>query len=1077
MTSKSPQNENKKRKQPVVGPKRDQQRPLFASRRLQQPPIFETESLLNTSNNLSPSPTKENTRPLLRPQHRQTFSAGRSLAAAYNATPQKNDENQPPSSASFSDRTRHQQPLKPRPLQAKPPQQRSASQPPAEKQARLRTPSPASPKRGRQQSHISPSSSASSPPRGLAEAYQRIVDEENLAQDESMENIDEHEYQPPSPIMEMDDDRQNHKASYDVSSPSSLKASRRTSPHPISGNSTFRQQQTPSIYGSQQESESDVTRSVQEDTTEVSVDFGPSQHAKDVLRINGVLKNDRPFRKALVGDRVGLTVENLRRRNGSTDSLGSAFGGSVSSRGSDPSVNVPRQWGRRAKPGGDWLSRINSSSGRFTGDIPKRRSPAGNTESYMQNDERVSTVADIPLPSGEDGSSQAALSSHSSTPTAASRRNQSRERVLDWDIHDDDFTGRSLQTSDSPPIRIRNATLDRILEKEIESVAKKAVTTSRLGEIREKKSKENLQRTGSGTLRQSSDHSNDEGSNFNLKFRHLSNSQTTTPGPLQTHLGEAIPDSPVVVYRSDSSGSRGNDSEDSANKSRYSGLRPKPQRLDSHGLLKQLAQATSSSPSSNPESEDARKPIGSPTSEQVNQSIAENQRDPNLDTKHQALNHERDQLLEPAPKIEDRDKNTPQPLKSKAYLKTPQVMGAWIDTPLPTGGRGPPMPTPETNNQEAPFDIYNDAQAVVAPDLIRKLSPHTTQPQPSDEELKQTAPKIPKSALESIISAAKARLENHSRPARSPGLHLDSEEDATLLLGDSTIHSLEELLDNGTASDMSLQPDSATAATSTGDDSLPQSSKELPLGDDADPPTSTLQLYTRQLSRLNFLLPSLRETRAGIASLERSISAPTPLPASARLSPPQLPRREKKECTEAGEFHDFISPCQTCGCPGPSSSPSYPSTITIPIPTLWRRSHRGQWLPRPTRLGVLVLLACVYWIAELWAQDTYCHKYYASSMIGYGVDIHAPKRPFVLIKVVFGRWLALGNVLRVLVKVVAGVTGWAMGFVARDTGGEGRAGGSSGTGTGTGTGTGRGWKSMPMPSWGPDLSMMDDEVM
>ncbi|KAI4214337.1 MAG: hypothetical protein LQ351_003090 [Letrouitia transgressa] len=1066
MASKSPQNENKKRKQPIVGLKRDQQRPLFGSRRLQQPPILETESLLDTSNNLSPSPTKENTRPLLRPQHRQTFSAGRSLAAAYNATPQKNDENQPPSSASSSDRTRHQQSLKPRPLQAKRPQQRPASQPPAEKQARLRTPSPASPERGRQLSYISPSSSASSPPRGLAEAYQRIVDEENLAQDESMENIDEHGYQLQSSTGEVDDDRQNQGAFHNVSSSLSLKTSRRTSPNPISRSS---------VYESPQESESDVTKSVQEDATEVSGDLGPSQRAKDVRRINGVLKNDRPFRKALVGDRVGLTAENLRRRNGSTDSLGSAFGGSVSSRGSDPSVNVPRQWGRKAKPGKDWLSRINSSSGRFTGDIPKRRSPALDTASHMQHDDWVSTAADIPLPPGEDGSSQAALSSHSSTPTAAPIQNQSRDRVLDWDVQDDDFTGRSLQMSDSPPIRIRNSTLDRILEKEIASVAKKAVTTSRLDEIREKRSEENIYRTGSGTSRRSSDYSNDERSDLSLKHRHLSSSKTATPGPLQTHQGEAIPDTPVVVYRSDSSGSRGNESEGSGNKSRHSILRPKSQRQDSHGLLKQLAQATSSSPSPVSEFEDARKPTGQPTSERVDQSITEDYRDSKLDMKHQASNHERDQLLEPAPKIENRDKDTPQPLKSNTYLKTPQVMGAWIDTPFPTGGRGPPMPTPETNNQEAPFNIYNDAQAIVAPDLIRKLSPHTTQTQPSDEELKKTAPKLPKSALESIISAAKARLDNHKRPARSTELHLDPEEDATLLLGDSTIHSLEELLDNGTASDMSRKPDPATAATSTNDESTTQLLKELPPGDDADPPTSTLRLYARQLSRLNFLLPSLRETRAGIASLERSISAPTPFPASAKSSPPQLSRREKTECTEAGEFHDFISPCQTCGCPGPSASAFSASAITIPIPMLWRRSHRGQWLPRPTRLGILVLLACVYWIAELWAQETYCHKYYASSMIGYGVDIHAPKRPFVLVKVVFGQWLALGKIVRVLVKVVAGIMGWAVGFVAGDSEDGGRAGGTSGTGTGVGTG--RGWKNMPMPSWGPDLSMMDDEVM
>ena len=105
-------------------------------------------------------------------------------------------------------------------------------------------------------------------------------------------------------------------------------------------------------------------------------------------------------------------------------------------------------------------------------------------------------------------------------------------------------------------------------------------------------------------------------------------------------------------------------------------------------------------------------------------------------------------------------------------------------------------------------------------------------------------------------------------------------------------------------------------------------------------------------------------------------------------------------------------------------------------------------------------------------SDKYCHKFYAHSMVGYGVDINAPRPPFVLFKVIH-RNAAIRNILipfyalsKVLAKIIASVVGYFVGFmfgddevaevvrqpVSRD-------------------------QRIPRPSWGPDLSMMDDEYL
>ena len=1085
---------DKKSKQPANGLRRDQ--PLFGSRRprhsLQQAPDFLTDSL-NTSYIPSPSPPKSPTRQEIRARPRQAFGNGRSVAHSLKATPRSNDENKRPPGIPSSDR-RNQQRLKPLPTPSRSNKASPAKNPPAQTPARTQTPSPP---RGRQNSVTSPVASESSPGRGYAEAYQRIVEEENLAQEESIEDMEEMSgFEFNEQDRSQDLDRMRLKRIQHSTSPISLKASRRASPRGAVEDNVVATDGAEDKENMVRDSDSESGTDYNAMVTDTSIGSGSSQYAKDLQRLGAIKEGAKIFSKARVGEKVALSVENLQRRNGSNESLGSAFSaGSLSQRGSDPSVNIPKAWGRKAKPGKDWLNRINSKSGRFTGDVPKHRSSGEPIISENQErewaepiDSWIAAASEVPLPSGEEGSSQTALTSRDSTPTTALQRSSSADRRRQWEANEDEFTGRSLQVSESPPMRIRNATLDRYRDREIENLEKRAVTTNRLGELRERGSDELLRRRtpsrsteelkkkgGSNTNESSPRRKSSSGSSARSRLQELA--ENNDPDATPNDTGEPIPDTPVVIYRSKSNDqlavdAKGGTKPEDINRTSH---RPQHERNDSHDLLKRLARATSDSPSPAKEQEEQQ--------EQPRQGKEAEDRPP--------VPIPPSSVKTPVVTgawVDQTMGETPQASKSKADLKTPLVTGAWIDTPLPTG-RGPPLPTPSNLEDEKELQVGK----IGATDLIRKLSPSAFPESSKSQDkapLKYSGPPLPKSALDGILKQAKSA--NPQKPTQS--FDSDSDEDPTLHLGESTIQSLEDLIANDT--------EILTFPAPTPPIQEPNSSSEDPspssqINDRSSTSTNPsrladLQSYTHLLTRLTTLAPSIRASKKQIASLQRAVSAPPPSNRRRRTNPPQsLSLTTTEPCNEAGEFHDFIWPCARCGCPSDqplppalltirNSLPSATTTLTIPLPRLWTWP-RTSYRPRLTWLGIFTLLAWVLYAAEMWAQDRFCHKLYASSMIGYGVDIHAPRPPFVLAKVVY-RYTSLDSVLapiyhaaRISTKILAHLVGYIMGFIFGDEGGGGSA----------ATATQRQTQRMPVsrdaripkPVWGPDLSLMDDEYL
>ena len=99
-------------------------------------------------------------------------------------------------------------------------------------------------------------------------------------------------------------------------------------------------------------------------------------------------------------------------------------------------------------------------------------------------------------------------------------------------------------------------------------------------------------------------------------------------------------------------------------------------------------------------------------------------------------------------------------------------------------------------------------------------------------------------------------------------------------------------------------------------------------------------------------------------------------------------------------------------------------------------------------------------------------------MVGYGVDINAPRPPWVLAKVIY-RYTAVGTIFtpiyhaaRIITKLVSAFVGYIIEFMFGDETHASAAGGAAATKLPVSRDA-----RIPKPVWGPDLSLMDDEYL
>jgi hypothetical protein len=416
-----------------------------------------------------------------------------------------------------------------------------------------------------------------------------------------------------------------------------------------------------------------------------------STYAKDKQRVHSVLSSDvKVISKAKVGEREGLSAESSERRD-TTYRPGDDTVASTNI--PEPPVQIPRDWGRKGRHGTEWLERIVDTTGK--GGLLNQSG-----EALRDPSDRLAAADNISLPSIED---EPTLLPSSKSQVGANPQTTSRKPSIERAQEPEEAT---LPAHESLLHQNRSTLLDTIREREIESLRDRAVTTSRLGEIKERTSKESLRsRTSSegkpdykrdrkGSIR-SEGGSSQWGAGRETEGDGIKDSKDSASGALTpatkvcAEEGEQIPFTPITIFKSSHQygrpSHRRQSGEGNDKKSDIDGC-------DSRDVLRRLARATSSSP----------KPIDD-----------KQKTSDNTMTQPEPEDNSATPTLPKPPKLEEQTNGggvgLVQPTPS-FHVRGP---GAWIDTPAPQPTNSDP------GSPLSDYDVGNEISALGLGDFIR----------------------------------------------------------------------------------------------------------------------------------------------------------------------------------------------------------------------------------------------------------------------------------------------------------------------------------------------------------------------
>lgn len=320
--------------------------------------------------------------------------------------------------------------------------------------------------------------------------------------------------------------------------------------------------------------------------------------------------------------------------------------------------------------------------------------------------------------------------------------------------------------------------------------------------------------------------------------------------------------------------------------------------------------------------------------------------------------------------------DTPEPKKPVDQPlpdKTPVVIGAWVDTPVTV------RPT-QTIDEDFTREI--DSPSKAGSEIKKRDSTNTTtekdttsnhkseqkpdtkiEKEPSPELVK---PKLPKSALESVIEDAKS----NGNP-----LHL----------GDDTINSLQGLM-NGDDSKLSRFGD-------LDDQDIKEDLAAIELEENQLHPEKDLQSVDRLSTKIQSIIHSIHDARTGLDGLANTIA-------------PEIGSHSS---------HKDGKPCKACGTARHSHGGEQ-VYVAIPIPRLWYRTAVSQRL-RLTYVGWALIFLGIWYISECLMCDQFCHPTVAEVCDGYCLQPDAPQFPFTIPTMVW-RWSHLTTILSPILAVL-----------------------------------------------------------
>ncbi|KAF2748200.1 hypothetical protein M011DRAFT_467243 [Sporormia fimetaria CBS 119925] len=696
--------------------------------------------------------------------------------------------------------------------------------------------------------------------------------------------------------------------------------------------------------------------SLENDPDAITDDFDRMmlKNARDERRLQDALRGRvQPFKKARTHPQVGLTLENLERHTSHGQGLKNVSP-SGSSAASDPAIRPPVEWGRKAKVKRNWLRTIAADVDQGAGaqedafkfaaerDIPEGQAEFGEHAGAGYIPRR--SIEDSPL-------------SHKSyqqeTPVLSRHQHSSCQEDHDLDLSLD-FNEASMIAS--TPYIPRNHALDEIRQREIESQREQAAQHRRQEEVHPDSSK-----------------------------KEAPVAEDDEPAPPQG--GSGSPEvrrrrSPALFYRKSSETVGLVDPRVSAN-AQTPPVRT-TRREDSHNLLRRLARASSTTPSPRPQGASTQEKHASSEKppEPMQRDVTFGQRAPEpfqrngvpaqqspvlqpttgelpimenggLSQRPSTADSARAEPVPATLQVSPQESKIPTmdatPMPARPFTltaKTPVVTGAWIDTPGPSTVARPSGPQTERSPTKKPLHKGKEPRA-------RTDETHA----PARRRVSQ--PALPSSALQAIVEEAKSKAN---------GTKADGKEE----IGDTTIDFLEEL----------IASDAEGGGADADEDTL--QGLQLP----TEPPkTDSERQRRKELEQLHKMNQRLRAARTSIRDASRGM---------------RRVEHQVEHIEEEGERLGTI----LRNCPCVANGHEY-----SPWSMAWTGFRRLFYVPGSAKrhgltwLSIAVIAFWIWFISESITCEKYCHKLYATSMVGYGVDWDAPRFPFVIPTLLWRKWL------------------------------------------------------------------------
>jgi len=731
------------------------------------------------------------------------------------------------------------------------------------------------------------------------------------------------------------------------------------------------------------------------------------QHERDARRLRSALDaGSRPLLKTRARPRISELVERREREEVLAATREHDRVDSSGSNESDPPLNVPREWGTRARSHRGWMRKIREPSEASIqlpeGEMPNVVQKADEDaivprRTVYTGDDYHSPLGDDALPSMEMTPPSMTRARLASEPASLQSANDRLRHIMDSE--EQDFSELPLMES-TPAVPRTLRRLENCTTREIETLERQGVSSRTLDQLSERSPNNSLRRRRS---RESAT---------------TAITQNTATSDVNDHRPTSAPSGSVrnrITRRKSLIGNKENVPSHGVGSSHYKGAetvtitdrtakavtfkqaqRPGHARQDSMKLLQRLARVSSMSPSPgrpSPQADGAGSARGSQekpvhaSSSQVSEGRAnaavktaernvfatstERRPQPQSPTKQNDLpivsngNHvdtEGHDDTEQGVKTDVTPAHTELPAS-----KTPIVTGAWVDTPA-----GPDVDIrPLLHTTDSTI-----LRAFGTPSALAALS---------NEQEQDLANMIRRTNSEPSVSRPRSALEDIVREARSQ---------PNGPFGDATIQSLEDIVHpNLDATETTLTFDEAGGHAAqdeidVGERELTQSEKDRRQEDLA------IESMNKHLRAAR---TSIKDADRGLRRVENRVGLEHEhiIPETLDNTPPALAVQTKFTSSTAIDPSPSTWRTECTHCGGSYRS-IWSGLLSETLSTIYTRNPSSRLGFQLTWFGTLLLLFLSYQTLEQLLCSLYCHDFSIPTMRGFGVDPDAPRYPFVI---------------------------------------------------------------------------------